>query len=299
MCNNDAVVFFLLKIMENKYIESFVNGNVYFSCCKRWINIEKSGGKSGQGDIYEGVFAKYKKSNSRKPKQYYRKKFGKDLEVLSNDNYVLFRRRSSLMIPATCFYSFDSLSIIDFLPAYQTNRICELIEKNSDKDSFKIDNFPFIIPRQYLEEFNISSKMINSVIIQPRDFLSKLKEHSVVYRKVKYIDMSDEFDIFKSKTYQTDFNMQEAHALNEHIEIFYKDKNKFAHQNELRAVIKDKQLSSLNSSITIKLSGLKSISAESYDEKSMPINVNGFDFLFNSKNIDTYATVEMVRIAEE
>ena len=53
--------------MPIEYIDNFAKGNFYFSCCGNWVDIAKKGFGKGQGDKYEGVFAKYKRKNSRKP----------------------------------------------------------------------------------------------------------------------------------------------------------------------------------------------------------------------------------------
>ena len=73
--SNTVDVYFLFKIMPIEYIDNFAKGNFYFSCCGNWVDIAKKGFGKGQGDKYEGVFAKYKRKNSRKPVKYYKTLF--------------------------------------------------------------------------------------------------------------------------------------------------------------------------------------------------------------------------------
>ena len=103
--SNTVDVYFLFKIMPIEYIDNFAKGNFYFSCCGNWVDIAKKGFGKGQGDKYEGVFAKYKRKNSRKPVKYYKTLFKKDLKIEQEGDYVLLRRISSLYIPATVSYT--------------------------------------------------------------------------------------------------------------------------------------------------------------------------------------------------
>lgn len=93
---NSYTVYLLYKIMDQMFINNFANGNFYFSCCGNWIDIAKRECDNGQGDKHEGVFAKYKKKNSRKPKKYYRALFKNDLIIEQEGDYILFKRKSSL-----------------------------------------------------------------------------------------------------------------------------------------------------------------------------------------------------------
>lgn len=61
--------------MPKEFIDSFSKGDLYFSCCANWIDISKRNTNNGQGDRYEGVFAKYLRKNSRKPIKEYKKAF--------------------------------------------------------------------------------------------------------------------------------------------------------------------------------------------------------------------------------
>lgn len=279
--NNDIKSIFLYRIMSKRYIPEFSKGAIYFSCCGKWIAIAKTGGGKGQGDRYEGVFAKYQRKNSRKPIQHYKKLFGKDLIVESEDDYYLLRRKSSLYIPAICFYSIDTQTILQYVPDEEAERLEQIAKATNDR-KFLIENFPLTISDKYFEEFNLDSDEIDAVIIQPKGLFDQLKSSKAYYNKVKYIDTTTEYDIFSDNRYKQDFGMTLETAISTHIEIFYKDKNDYGHQCEFRAILPQRQLSSINKGVTIKMSELSQHTFMEDSEK--PINANGIDFICNVKN---------------
>ena len=279
--SNTVDVYFLFKIMPIEYIDNFAKGNFYFSCCGNWVDIAKKGFGKGQGDKYEGVFAKYKRKNSRKPVKYYKTLFKKDLKIEQEGDYVLLRRISSLYIPAICFYSLDNNTSIEFFPEKEKARIEEIINNCGDAEEITVDKFPLGISDKYLSEFSIDSDKIDAVTIQPRKVLNEFKNKGLFYQKVTYIDMDTEFDIIKDKLYEKyGFNFNDA--IDKHIEIFFKDKANYSHQCELRAIILDERLKSIKRGKTIHLDNLSSISVSGKD--GAPVNATGKDFICYTKN---------------
>ena len=191
-------VIFLYKIMQCEYIDGFSKGNFYFSCCGNWIDIAKKSGGKGQGDRYEGVFAKYLKKNSRKPIRKYKGKFGKDLIVESDGDFILLRRKSSLKIPAICFYSIDSDTIKEFFPETEKERIEKILDENNGLDEITVDKFPLGLSEKYLSEFNLDSEKIDAVTIQPRNVLGQFDKEGIYYHKVIF---PYHFDIAFLKTF--------------------------------------------------------------------------------------------------
>lgn len=279
--SNIIDVYFLFKIMPIEYIDNFAKGNFYFSCCGNWIDIAKKGCGKGQGDKYEGVFAKYKKMNSRKPIKFYKSLFKKDLKIESEGEYVLLRRKSSLYVPAICFYSLDNNTVMEFFPEKEKDRIEEIINKSGEKKEITVDRFPLGISEEYLSEFDIDSNKIDAVTIQPREILNAFRDKGYFYQKVSYIDMDNEFDIFKDKLYEKyglDFNK----AIDRHIEIFFKNQTYYSHQCELRAVIYDERLKSIKRGKIIHLDNLSSINVNGND--GSPADATGKDFICYTKN---------------
>lgn len=269
----------LYKVMECKFIDGFSKGNLYFSCCGNWIDIAKKTGGKGQGDLYEGVFAKYLKKNSRKPIQKYKKLFGDDLIIESDGEYRLLRRRSSLKIPAICFYSLDSESSIEFFPEKEKERIEQILEENNGKNEITVEKFPLGISEKYLSEFNLKSEEIDAVTIQPRNLLKKFEEKGIYYNKVAYIDKRSQFDIYNDglyKRFYTDIN----EAIDKHIEIFFKDKHDYFHQCEFRATIYAEHLNSIKQGITKHIDGLSYV----YVNDNSPVNATGKDIICYTKS---------------
>lgn len=247
-------------------------------CCSNWISIAKRDGGKGQGDLYEGVFAKYLRKNSRKPIKNYKKMFGKDLIVESIDNYVLLRRKSSLNIPTICFYSMDSKSVMDFFPENEKSTIEKNLGEHKGENEIVIEKFPLGISEKYLSEFNMNLDDIEAVTIQPKNLLEQFKEQNIYFNKVAYIDMHSEFDIFKDEYKKFGFNIKDA--LDNHIEIFFKDKNDYSHQCELRATIRNEHLSNIKKG---KLKKIKNLSYINVNADSC-VNATGIDLICYTKS---------------
>ncbi len=284
-------IFCLYKIIEKRYIEDFVSGNFYFSCCGEWISKAKSSGGKGQGDQHEAIFAKYLRKNSRKPIKYYKKIFGKDLIVESEGEYVLLKRKSSLYIPAICFYNIDNQSIKQYLPDEEIEKIVSSIKNYENKDHVIVERLPIVLSQQYYDEFNIESDEIDAVLIQPRKVMNKLYEAGAICHKVTYINTDTEYDIFANKMYKKDYEIDMEKALYQHIEIFYKDKQNYEHQCEFRVALPQKILSGIKNGIKIHLSDLSHTSGVSND--GIPINATGKDFISNVKKQRAFATAHI------
>lgn len=289
--NSATNVFFLYKIAKKEHLISLAEGHVYFSCCGNWANIGKIGCGKGQGDKYECVFAKYLRKNSRKPIQHYKKLFGKDLIVEHEGEYVLLKRKSSLYIPAACFYSLDNASVVRYLPSEEKERIDKIFEDNPSQNKITVTDFPINLSDDYFKEFNLDSQDIDAAMIQPREFLNKLSEKGILYNKVTYIDMSNEYDIWKEQLYQKyGYNLSEAQDL--HLEMFFKDKSNYEHQCELRLICYDKSFTSIKQSLIVDLSGLSFIRC---GEDKSTTNATGIDIFCYVKNQYHMATVVVER----
>lgn len=288
-------IFFIYKIMKNQYIKELACGKVDFSCCGNWVSIAETGGGKGQGDKYECVFAKYLEKNSEEPIKKYKKMFGEDLLVENEGNYVLLRRKSSLYIPAACFYSIDNYTAIQNLYGDDKVRIDEIINANQDKEELTISDFPLSLSEKYFEEFNLSNDEINAIMIQPYDFLCKLTEKNVKYRKVTYINMDKEYDIFGDELFKKYYgsSLRLNEALEKRIEMFFKDKSNYEHQCEIRLIIRDEKFTSIKQRKKVYITGLTSI--DTGDIVESPANATGKDFICNVKNLQIKATIIMKR----
>lgn len=202
--------------------------------------------------------------------------------LIENDgDYVLLRRKSSLLIPTACFYSIDNETAIINLPNDEKERIKKITTENQDKEQVTIENFPLTIPQKYLDEFNLDDDKLDAMIIQPGLFLPALTNKNVAYRKVAYIDTNKEYDIFENELYQEFYgNLSKSEAIEKRIEMFFKDKENYSHQCEFRCVIRSIMFKNHNQSKVIRLAGLTSIKAGVGNAQ----NATGKDFICNVKN---------------
>ncbi len=97
-------VLLCMKVSEKKWIEKLRNGEACFNQIDSYIKKSIDDKNDDQGDKYEAVFARIKKTDKRL--QELRKRFGEDLEEIQDDsdNYVLLRRKSARRILVFCLY---------------------------------------------------------------------------------------------------------------------------------------------------------------------------------------------------
>lgn len=93
-----------MKINEKQWIEAIRDGSLCFNRVGYFIEQAEKTGNNEQGDKYEGVFARVKKTDGRIPA--IRNKYADDLEIVDDDDdeYVLLRRKSSRNVPIFCAY---------------------------------------------------------------------------------------------------------------------------------------------------------------------------------------------------
>jgi len=106
---------FLLKVGAKKWLTKLKSGELSFSCPGQYVRIAKLEGNMEQGDLYEAVFARLKKNDPRVIEC--ENRFGNDLEVIPDGEYVLLRRKSSLFVPTFCFYSYRGFDVLDNVSA--------------------------------------------------------------------------------------------------------------------------------------------------------------------------------------
>lgn len=101
MPNTDRL-FLCMKISQSTWIKSLQEGNAWFGMINNYILQAERSGNNEQGDRYEGVFARCSKDSPLITFNSLR--FGNDLEVVDDGDYVLLRRRSSRKACAFCMY---------------------------------------------------------------------------------------------------------------------------------------------------------------------------------------------------
>ena len=196
-------------------------------------------------------------------------------------NYILLRRKSSLLIPTTCYYSFDNSSIISVLSDEDKKYYGNNIHHDQNSQNAHIDNFPLNVPDIYREEFFIESDEIEAMIIQPKKFTDCLIKQGVSIHKIEYINTNRECDIFRDNTYKNIFgNITEEDAISRRADLFFKDKNNYAHQNELRCIIPSIVFKNFSNHITLHINNLKTGILE-----HIPYNATEYDMIYGVNNL--------------
>ena len=277
---------FLMKIVEKQYINDFMKSQIHFSNCNIFIKNGKANGNMGRGDTLEGVFARVNESNNKlnEYKQKYTKLFKDDLEIERDGEYINFYRKSTREMSISCFYSIDNKMLQDnFNRQYPDgNYSNKKFPMKIDEENNKIYNFPIIIDDQYLADYSAYEQNRETVMIKSFNIISEFKKLGFLCNKVKYIDKSQEFDIFK---YCFDkLNKSVYDSANERMDLLFKNIN-YENENEYRFICPNKSLLDSNNNIALK--NLKPVDIKN------PHNPNGnnYHIFVNVKNLVYYLTV--------
>lgn len=99
--NNTFQVF---RFGQKRYTEAFARGYFSFSCPGAYITQAIETGNNEQGDRFEAVFARLRKTDPRIEKM--KEQLHEDLEIIEDGEYVLLRRYSARLIPVFCFFNY-------------------------------------------------------------------------------------------------------------------------------------------------------------------------------------------------
>ena len=91
-----------LKVSQERWIRSLKSGTACFNPIDCFIKKAEIDGNNEQGDKYEGIFGRIKKTDARLHEL--RERLGADLEIIDDGDYVLLRRYSTRNIPIFCTY---------------------------------------------------------------------------------------------------------------------------------------------------------------------------------------------------
>lgn len=104
--NDENIIYFCLKISQEKWIKKLQQGEICFTPTHYFIEEAIRTGNDEQGDFYEGIFAKLHPNDKRIDEL--KAKLGSDLEIIEENGYILLRRHSSKNIPIFCIYGIYS-----------------------------------------------------------------------------------------------------------------------------------------------------------------------------------------------
>lgn len=112
-----------VKIAESKWAKKLRNGCAWFGTIDGYIKKAETEHNDEQGDRYEGVFARQRKDSPVIKDCLDR--YGSDLEIIDDGDYVLLRRKSSRRMCAFCVYAIheDSNLKVDSSEPYKDGLI--------------------------------------------------------------------------------------------------------------------------------------------------------------------------------
>ncbi len=278
-----------MKIVEKQYIDDFMESKIHFSNCNVFIQNGKISGNKGRGDTLEGIFARTSINNIKLNEyiQHYNSIFGNDLGIEKDGQYINFFRKSTREMSISCFYSVDTKILTNNFyhkypgGIYPNDKEPKMIP-NEEKGI--IYNFPIIIDDRYLSDYSAYEQNREVVMVQPFNIISELKKLGFLYDKVRYIDMSQEFNIF-DYCFKS-LNKPIYNSISERMDLLFKD-IKYQHENEYRFICPNPNnlLDSNNNIILNKLVPLN------MKEKYI-VNCNNYDIFVNTKNLDWYMDVK-------
>ncbi|GAU80023.1 hypothetical protein [Fusibacter sp. 3D3] len=179
----------LIKILEAQFgYLLYSKGEIKFSTAKKWIDDEKKYGH-GKGDQFEAIFAStfsYDKTSNIAYKNMY-----SDVETERSGNFIHYRKRSTLLSPATSFYLVDNQNCT-------CNNVKHVISENYFKD-FSNENqkinlidktWKSTIYIRYIHEFEkrVLKALVN-IGIKEKDVIFSKIHYDARIRDVNYITM--------------------------------------------------------------------------------------------------------------
>lgn len=101
-----------LKISQQIWIEKLHKGEAWFGAINEYIKKAEESNNNEQGDKYEGVFARCKRSSIIVKEN--KNRFGDDLEIIDDGEYCFLRRKSSRLMLAFCMYGIRKEELVLF-----------------------------------------------------------------------------------------------------------------------------------------------------------------------------------------
>lgn len=183
---------FLVKFVEPERVESFLDGEVYFSPLKYFVDMEKRDGDDKIGDAYEGSVLYTLKPNDKiwiQPLDKEGNPNGKPFSVKPSKATRLtvgFKddEKEKLGVASFFYLSLDDMEPTDF----------ESDEEDISAFSLSADNLDL------LENFNDEDKRIPIVILDVRKFIKKVESAIDYYGSITYYDSNNMESAYKASS---------------------------------------------------------------------------------------------------
>ena len=213
--NDENIIYFCLKISQEKWIKKLQQGEICFTPTHYFIEEAIRTGNDEQGDFYEGIFAKLHPNDKRIDEL--KAKLGSDLEIIEENGYILLRRHSSKNIPIFCIYGIYSNDL----------QYIDEPQENPKK------------PGEYLAKvrIDISDKMYRK-FLQDSDVWGFYASAGHFFEAIEEMLHKEKVDFCKRKVNYSLFENDEffIEPTDDYPELGYKFP-KFAYQNEARIVL--------------------------------------------------------------
>lgn len=223
----------LFKFGIKKHLTELSNGKMFFSCAGNYVFIGTHGGNDEQGDKEEGIFARLYREDSRVDECY--QKFGKDLEIINDGDYIKLRRRSSLYYPIFCLYAYTVNDIL----------LRDDIRKGTHKYEYRFNDKIFNAFTE-LKMCCLKEDYLPTIcVFQPKPFIDNMK-YSLFAKGINNYEMRT-IDYKVKDNDQYFINPDERRS-----ELFYKNP-RYEYQHETRLCLLDRRLITIFDNQTITL----------------------------------------------
>lgn len=252
---SDAILIF--RFSEYRWIKSFIDGNLNFSCAGNYIHQAKNTDNDIQGDEKEAVFARLKTGDSKI--EDYKGLLGNDLELIPDGDFVLLRRKSAKLKPIFCFYRY-------------------LVKDANEEGNFKKEGYAdvtHVFDERIFSGFSGTAGRINglnedrqptSVAIRVKPFTDRVK-FAMAANGYGHEMHSVNYELFKNETF-------EVPLTDKYDELFYKFP-KYEYQHEGRILLKDMKLEHFYDRLNIKI--------KEFDEDDYRMAQEPFEFTVRVK----------------
>lgn len=209
----DTNIYGYIKFTGEKWANNLADGIVSFSCAGKYIADEQSTGDTSKGDRLEAVFAHLKKGDERIA--ICKKRFGIDLEIIEDNEYVYLRRRSSCLVPIFCIFG-----------------ITDSLIKSKELDEHNV-RFNFDFPEDMYSGFIKSN--YSCAFLQPQSFELEI-DATMNDLAIRYYMKPVVYEIVDGEFYIEPTDNRE--------ELFFK-RSIYSNQHEFRIILPDERLSSI------------------------------------------------------
>lgn len=234
--NDNAILLF--RFTESRWADAIIQGQISFSCAGAFIHQAEHTGNTVQGDLYEGVFARLNKTDSRV--QLMKDTLKKDLEIIDDGDFVLLRRKSALRKPMFCYYAYT---------------VEDAIHDCGDDAHKGINTIRHVFDDKMYSGFSenwrcsviADNRRSTLLTLQPKPFVERIKMASVTQRinlRMKRVDYST----WSNETFFIT-------PTDEYDELFCKQSS-YSYQHEGRACLTGISLASIFDRYTLEIGSL-------------------------------------------